>query len=118
MTRSADWLKRHLVSITRPGDACPIRVIAWKDPTLEPTDPKLLAGYAITDTLWAAKALKLFDPVAARQPTPARLFLTFVRRFNSVAPPGRPYTWPPWIHVKRVWGCLARSPAISSAKNS
>ena len=67
VTRSADWLKRHLVSLPRPGDACPIRVIAWKDPTLEPADPKLLAGYAITDTLWAARALTLFDPAAAEE---------------------------------------------------
>ncbi len=67
VTRSADWLKQHLVAITRPGDARPIHVIAWKDPTLEPNDPKLLVGYAITDTLWAAKALRLFDPVASEE---------------------------------------------------
>jgi hypothetical protein len=40
VTHSADWLKRHLLTITRPGDACPIRVIAWKDPTLEPIPPR------------------------------------------------------------------------------
>jgi hypothetical protein len=66
VTRSADWLKRHLVTLSRPGNACPIRVIAWKDPTLEPADPGLLAGYVITDTLWAGEALRLFDPAAAR----------------------------------------------------
>jgi hypothetical protein len=65
--RSAEWLKQHRLSIVRPGDACLLWAIAWKDPTLEPADPKLLAGYAITDTLWAAKALKLFDPEAARE---------------------------------------------------
>ena len=27
----------------------------------------MLAGYVITDTLWAAKALKLFDPVASQE---------------------------------------------------
>jgi hypothetical protein len=67
VTRSANWLRKHVVSVTRTGDAIPIRVIAWKDPTLEPVDPKLLAGYAITDTLWAAKALTLFDPAASHE---------------------------------------------------
>jgi len=68
VTRSADWLKQHLIEIPRPGaaDPCPIRVIAWKDPTLEPADARLLAGYLITDTLWSARALRLFDPAAAR----------------------------------------------------
>ncbi|MFI5458681.1 MAG: hypothetical protein ACHRXM_24895 [Isosphaerales bacterium] len=65
VTRSAEWLQRHVMSISRPGEERPLRVIAWKDPTLAPTDPKLLAGYVITDTLWSAKALTLFDPAAA-----------------------------------------------------
>ena len=42
-------------------------MIAWKDPTLEPTSPNLLAGYLITDTLWSVKALKLFDPLASQE---------------------------------------------------
>jgi hypothetical protein len=66
VTRAADWLKRNLVQISRPGEDRPICVVAWKDPTLEPANPKLLAGYLITDTLWSAKALKLFDPVASQ----------------------------------------------------
>jgi hypothetical protein len=65
VTRAAQWLKRHAVTIARPGEEWPIRVIAWKDPTLAPDEPKLLAGYVITDTLWGAKALKPFDPEAA-----------------------------------------------------
>jgi hypothetical protein len=66
-TQAAAWLTHHVMSISRPGDQRPLRVIAWKDPTLEPADPKLLAGYVITDTLWAAKALKLFEPVVAQE---------------------------------------------------
>jgi hypothetical protein len=67
LTRSAAWLVEHIVTIKAKDDGKPLRVIAWKDPTLEPEDPKLLAGYAITDTLWASKALKLFDPKAANE---------------------------------------------------
>jgi hypothetical protein len=64
-TRAADWLKDHLVVIPHQDNNCEIRVIAWKDPTLEPANPDLLAGYLITDTLWAAKALRFFDSAIA-----------------------------------------------------
>ena len=64
-TRAVDWLKRHTVTFARPGENESIPVIAWKDPTLDPDEPNVLAGYLITDTLWAAKALKPFDPEAA-----------------------------------------------------
>jgi len=67
VTWSADWLQRHVMPITRPGEERPLRVVAWKDPTLEPKQPKLLAGYVITDTLWSAKALELFDPVVSQE---------------------------------------------------
>jgi len=67
VTRSAEWLKSHVMSISRPGEERPLRVVAWKDPTLAPMEPKLLAGYVITDTLWSAKALKLFDRAASRE---------------------------------------------------
>ncbi len=67
VARAADWLKSHLVSVPLPQDKFPLQVIAWKDPTLEPANPKLMAGYVITDTLWSAKALKLFDPVASQE---------------------------------------------------
>ena len=66
LTRAANWLKSHLVSVPLPQDKFPIPVIAWKDPTLEQANPKLLAGYVITDTLWSAKALKVFDPIASQ----------------------------------------------------
>jgi hypothetical protein len=66
-TRAADWLKNHRVAVALPDRKMTIPVIAWKDPTLEPANPKLLAGYVSIDTLWSAKALKVFDPVAARE---------------------------------------------------
>jgi len=61
VTLAADWLKKHTVSVSQPGSMAGLQVIAWKDPTLAPEDPKLLAGYVITDTLWASKALKPLD---------------------------------------------------------
>ena len=67
LTQSASWLVKHATTLAMPGQDKPVRVIAWKDPTLEPGSPKLLAGYLITDTLWSAKALKLFDPVVSRE---------------------------------------------------
>jgi len=67
VTRAGDWLKRHVVRVQLPGEREAFPVIAWKDPTLEPEDPKLLAGYVITDTLWAAKALKAANPVLSRE---------------------------------------------------
>ncbi len=65
-TRAADWLRDHRVAITAARQELPVQIIAWKDPTLEPGDPRLLAGYLITDTLWAAKALQPFDAAASR----------------------------------------------------
>lgn len=67
VARAGDWLKRHTELIPAVDDGPPIPVIAWKDPSLEPEDSGLLAGYVITDTLWAAKALKTLDPVASRE---------------------------------------------------
>jgi hypothetical protein len=64
---AAGWLTRHLVAVRRPGDPAPLKVVAWKDPTLVPEDPKLLAGYLITDTLWAARALRPFEPGLAAE---------------------------------------------------
>ena len=65
VTRAADWLKNHTVTVSKPGSIAGLKVIAWKDPTLAPEDPKLLAGYVITDTHWAAKALKPVDAMIA-----------------------------------------------------
>ncbi len=59
--RAAEWLRRHIVRVERPGDPQVLAVVAWKDPTLEPQNPRLLAAYVITDTLWAAKALQPFQ---------------------------------------------------------
>jgi hypothetical protein len=50
-----------------PGERLPVSVIAWKDPTLVPENPKLRAGYLITDTLWSAKALKVINPAASQE---------------------------------------------------
>lgn len=66
VARAGDWLKRHTELIPAIKGEPPIPVIAWKDPSLEPADPGLLAGYVITDTLWAAEALKTVDPAASR----------------------------------------------------
>jgi hypothetical protein len=67
VTRAAEWLRRHTVWIERPGDKEATPVIAWRDPTLDPENSALLAGYVITDTLWAAKALKPIDENASRE---------------------------------------------------
>ena len=67
VTRAAKWLTSHRITVTLPDDKLTVPVIAWKDPTLEPSNPKLLAGYLITDTLWSAKALKVIDPIASQE---------------------------------------------------
>jgi hypothetical protein len=64
--RAGGWLTRHLVTVTAPGGVGPVRVVAWKDPTLAPDDPGLLAGYLITDTLWAAEALRPIEAATSR----------------------------------------------------
>jgi hypothetical protein len=67
VNRSADWLRQHTVRVLWREAEAPIPVVAWKDPTLEPDKPALLAGYLITDTLWAAKALKPIDAKVAAE---------------------------------------------------
>jgi hypothetical protein len=67
VTRAAQWLKRHIFRVQPSGQGETVAVIAWKDPTLEPEVPTLLAAYVITDTLWAAKALKPVDPVLSHE---------------------------------------------------
>ena len=62
---AAEWLGQHTVGVKRPGDKHAVPIIAWKDPTLEPHNAGLLAGYVITDTLWAAKALKPLNATAS-----------------------------------------------------
>lgn len=75
LRRAADWLKRHAVQVRWPKSERPLTVIAWKDPTLHPDRPNELAGYVITDTLWAAAALDPFEPeLAARLRESCRVF--------------------------------------------
>lgn len=68
VNRASDWLVGHVRTgkITREGREHLISVVAWKDPTLNPELPKQLAGYAITDTLWASYALTLTNPDVAK----------------------------------------------------
>ena len=62
--RCANWLHLHIErgQLEQDSETSDIAIVAWKDPTLAPHEPNLLAGYAITDTLWAAKALPCFYP--------------------------------------------------------
>lgn len=64
---AARWIERHLVRVASAPDGLPLTVVAWKDPTLAPDRPRLLAGYLITDTLWSAKALAAHHPGLATQ---------------------------------------------------
>ena len=63
------WLVEHVRhgKLNREGREYSVSVIAWKDPTLNPELPKQLAGYAITDTLWASYALTLTNPDVAKE---------------------------------------------------
>lgn len=66
---ASNWLTKHVRhgKLNREGRECSVSVIAWKDPTLNPELPKQLAGYAITDTLWASYALTLTNPEVAKE---------------------------------------------------
>lgn len=66
---AANWLTKHVRhgKLNREGREYSVSVIAWKDPTLNPELPKQLAGYAITDTLWASYALMLTNPDVAKE---------------------------------------------------
>jgi hypothetical protein len=65
--QAASWIERRIHDVVVIPDQPPIAVVAWKDPTLHPDQPRTLAGYLITDTLWAAAAIEPFYPVAARR---------------------------------------------------
>jgi|JI10StandDraft_1071094.scaffolds.fasta_scaffold02429_7 hypothetical protein len=69
VNRASEWLIRHVRTgkVAREGREDSISVIGWKDPTLNPELPKQLAGYAITDTLWASYALTLTKPEVAKE---------------------------------------------------
>ncbi len=67
--RASDWLTKHVKTgkLNREGREYLISVIGWKDPTLNPELPKQLAGYAITDTLWASYVLTLTNTDVAKE---------------------------------------------------
>lgn len=69
VNRASDWLLGHVRTgkLNLQGREFSISVIGWKDPTLKPELPKQLAGYAITDTLWASYALTLTKPDVAKE---------------------------------------------------
>jgi hypothetical protein len=69
VAEASDWLLRHVKtgSLTINNTEKSISVIAWKDPTLNPEIPERLAGYVITDTLWASYALTLTHPKVAEE---------------------------------------------------
>ena len=68
LERAASWLVNRIATgPLQRADAADLQsevisVIAWKDPTLHPQDPGGLAGYLITDTLWAEVALRGLRP--------------------------------------------------------
>ncbi len=64
--KAVGWLRSHQREVTLP-DGQKISAIAWKDPTLDADKPNQLAGYLITDTLWAAHAARPFDPELASE---------------------------------------------------
>lgn len=69
VAEASDWLLRHVKtgSLTTDNTENSISAIAWKDPTLNPELPERLAGYLITDTLWASYALTLTHPKVAEE---------------------------------------------------
>lgn len=64
--RAVQWLRVNTVSANRDSGP-PLRIIAWKDPTLAADDPNLLAGYLSIDTLWGSRALQPFYPADAKR---------------------------------------------------
>lgn len=69
VSRASDWLVNHVqrgVLVVKDKEL-PVSIIAWKDPTLHADNASLLAGYAITDSLWASYALSLTRPDVARE---------------------------------------------------
>jgi hypothetical protein len=69
VSKASNWLTAHVRAgrLTVNDREVVISVIAWKDPTLNPELPSRLAGYAITDTLWASYALTLTQPEMAKE---------------------------------------------------
>lgn len=69
VVQASRWLELHVRNGTlkRDGNEFSVSVIGWKDPSLNPEQPKQLVGYAITDTLWASYALTLTHPHIAKE---------------------------------------------------
>jgi hypothetical protein len=65
--KASEWLVRHIQRgrMKLNDETTNLSVIAWKDPTLSPDKPNRLAGYAITDSLWASYALTTTHPEVA-----------------------------------------------------
>jgi hypothetical protein len=59
----------HTVRGTLRGrsDLGPLTLVAWHDPTLSPNDKNALTAYAITDSLWASRAISLHYPVQSEE---------------------------------------------------
>jgi hypothetical protein len=64
LERGAQWLLDRVVTIGVGDEPVPLSLIAWWDPTLS-SDRRDLVAYTITDTLWAAWALRPFAPTTA-----------------------------------------------------
>ena len=66
--RASTWLVDHVVrgKLHEDPELGEISIVAWHDPTLAPDDSSILAGYAITDTLWASRALTIYVPDKAK----------------------------------------------------
>ncbi len=64
VSRASKWLVQHIAhgTLTDAAEIGPLTLVAWYDPTLSPQDKNTLAAYAITDSLWASRALSLQHP--------------------------------------------------------
>jgi hypothetical protein len=64
VTRASTWLNKHVVEGTIGGgpEFGKITLIAWHDPSLPSSDHESLTAYAITDSLWASRAMSLEYP--------------------------------------------------------
>ena len=71
---AVDWLKRQVCSgqfvshlPELDAEPQPVSIIAWRDPTFHPQQPGVLAGYTLTDTLWAAQAMQFHAPEVSQE---------------------------------------------------
>ncbi len=61
---ASEWLVKHIVqgTLNNVPDLGPLTLVAWHDPSLAPNDKNALTAYAISDSLWASRALSLHYP--------------------------------------------------------